>query len=106
MYTLQLTRNETTFLLDQLSMFAEGPPGSLLPGETRPYPVLLTKLLQTLYSFNQSSELTEDSFDVTLEELWCVREVAKTAAEVGGERVGFSLLVKAAEGILKLGGGR
>lgn len=106
MYTFTLTPNETTFLLDQISMFAEGPPDALLPGEARPYPKLLLKLLGVFYTFSKHEELAEDTIEVGVEELWCIREVAKTAAEVGGERVGRYLLLKVAEGLLKLQGER
>lgn len=74
-------------------MFTQGPPDA---GEG-PYPNLLLKIGGAILESESQKGLI--TVHLTLNELWMVREVAKSSVVVGSERVGLSLLLKTYAGI-------
>ena len=95
MYKLELTHNESTHLLDILSMHAEGPPTAEHQG---PYPRLLLKVCGAFLA-EQTGEVLPFVM-VEQHELWVMREVVKSYARVGDEPVGYNLMRKVAQGLL------
>lgn len=98
-HPLQLTLLESLYLSDALSMFTQGPPDAL-PGEASPYPNLLLKVGGAVLEAEQKKAPVV--IHVTLNELWMVREVAKSSVMMGSERVGLNLLLKVYAGIRAL----
>jgi hypothetical protein len=92
---LEITQHEATFLSDALSMFTQGP-----NPEVRAYPDLLLKIGAALLEMTPSHPVCCVALD--RDELWMVREVAKTGVTVGSEKVGLNLLLKAYAGLRRL----
>lgn len=69
-------------------MFTQGPPDA---GEG-PYPNLLLKIGGAILESESQKGLI--TVHLTLNELWMIREVAKSSVVVGSERVGLNLLLK------------
>lgn len=91
---LRLTKTETLYLSDALSYLDEGP-----TKERAPYPKLLLGLCRLIDEFEEHGGETHE-LPATTEELWRIRDVAKSAARVGNEPVGYTLLVKVARALL------
>ena len=98
-YPVLLTQLETLYLSDALSMFTQGPPDAL-PGQASPYPNLLLKICGAVLESEQQKAPV--NVHLSLNELWMIRESAKTSVVVGNERVGLSLLLKVYSGIRAL----
>ena len=103
-HPIALTQLEATYLSDSISMHQHGPPNALQE-EGSPYPDLLLKIggaiLELGLDENKEGRAT---IRCTINELWVMREVAKSSAMIGSERVGFELLHKIFEGIQVLEG--
>ena len=101
-YLIELSHLETLFLSDSLSMFTQGPPGSLGASidQLSPYPTLLLKIGGAILETEQTKAATKVS--MTIAELWMIREVAKSSVVVGSERVGLNLLIKVYEALRTL----
>jgi hypothetical protein len=98
-YPVQLTQLECLYISDTLSMFTQGPPDEL-PSQGSPYPNLLLKIGSAVLETEQQKAPVELQF--SLNELWVIREIAKSSVVVGGERVGLNLLLKIYRGIRAL----
>jgi hypothetical protein len=98
-HPITLTQLESIYLSDALSMFMQGPPDAP-PGQGAPYPVLLLKIGGAVLETEQKKAPV--TVQLSLYELWTVREVAKSSVVIGSERVGLSLLLKIYEGIRAL----
>ena len=98
-YAIELTQLESLYLSDALSMFTQGPPDAL-PNQVSPYPDLLLKIGSAVLETEQRKAPVV--VELTIEELWIIREVAKSSVVVGNERVGLSLLLKIYGGIRTL----
>ena len=98
-FGIKLTQLESLYLSDSISMFMQGTPDSL-PGQTMPYPNLLLKIGGAVLETAQQSDTA--TVHVSLADLWIFREVTKSSAVIGSERVGINLLLKAYTGILAL----
>lgn len=98
-YPVQLTQLECLYISDALSMFTQGPPDEL-PGQGSPYPNLLLKIGSAVLETEQQKSPVV--LQLSLSELWVIRETAKSSVVVGGERVGLNLLLKIYEGIRAL----
>lgn len=98
-FAIQLTQLESLYLSDSISMFMQGTPDSL-PGQTMPYPNLLLKIGGAVLETEQLRDTA--TVHVSLADLWIIREVTKSSAVIGSERVGLNLLMKAYTGILAL----
>ena len=98
-YPVQLTQLECLYISDTLSMFTQGPPDEL-PSQGSPYPNLLLKIGSAVLETEQQKAPVELQF--SLNELWVIREIAKSSVVVGGERVGLNLLLKIYQGIRAL----
>lgn len=98
-YKLILTPLEVGYLSDALSAYAGPLPGT----RTTPYPDLLKKVGSAFLEVNnEKHDGNETTFImVTLDELWIIREFAKTSVMVGNEKVGMSLAVKSYSGIME-----
>lgn len=83
---IRLTMKEITYLSDALSMFSEGP-----SKDVRAYPELLLKIGA---AFLEVREDTTIPLVLVEDELWMVRETAKSGAMVGPEKVGLNLMLK------------
>lgn len=90
---MQLTRNETLYLYDAISIHDP------IVGRDGDYPDLLLKLGDALISTKGG---TETKVEFTLRELWAIREHAKSSVTLGGEQVGINLIYKLAPLISKL----
>ena len=101
-YPIELTLLEGLYLSDSLSMFSQGPP-DVLSEQASPYPNLLLKIGSAVLELDQQE--TPVSVCLGLNELWMIREVAKSSAVIGGERVGINLLLKVYRGIRNLTAG-
>ncbi|MCI0438693.1 MAG: hypothetical protein L0177_06125 [Chloroflexi bacterium] len=97
-YSLQLTQLESLYLSDALSMFTQPPPDEA--GQGTPYPNLLLKIGGAILEGDRTK--APSTVNLSLPELWIVREVAKSSVVVGNERVGLSLLLKTYEGLRAL----
>ena len=98
-YAIELTQLESLYLSDALSMFTQGPPDAL-PSQASPYPGLLLKIGSAVLETEQRKAPVV--VEVTIGELWIIREVAKSSVVVGNERVGLTLLLKIYGGIRTL----
>lgn len=98
-FGIQLTQLESLYLSDSISMFMQGTPDAL-PGQTMPYPNLLLKIGGAVLETEQQK--AEAMIHVSLADLWVIREVTKSSAVIGSERVGLNLLLKVYTGIREL----
>ena len=98
-YSIQLTLLESLYLSDSLSMFTQGPPDVLSESDS-PLPDLLLKIGAAVLETDRTKEPVEVA--LALNELWIVREVAKSSVVVGSERVGLNLIIKVYEGLRHL----
>lgn len=98
-YPVELTQLESFYLSDCISMFMQGPP-DYLPGQGAPYPTLLLKIGGAILETEQ--EKAPSTVHLSQSELWVMREVTKSSAVVGSERVGLNLLMKIYTGISAL----
>jgi hypothetical protein len=98
-YPMQLTQLESLYLSDSISMFTQGPPDAL-PGQMSPFPNLLLKIGGAVLETEQQKSAATVHFN--LSELWMIREITKSSAVVGSERVGLNLLMKIYNGIRAL----
>ena len=98
-FGIDLTQLESLYLSDSISMYMQGTPDSL-PGQTMPYPNLLLKIGGAVLETGQQRDTA--TIHVSLADLWIIREVTKSSAVIGSERVGMNLLFKAYTGILAL----
>ena len=96
---IQLTQLESLYLSDSISMFMQGVPDAL-PGQTMPYPNLLLKIGGAVLETEQQKDTA--TVHVSLADLWVIREVTKSSAVIGSERVGLNLLFKVYTGIRSL----
>ncbi|MDA0770753.1 MAG: hypothetical protein BZY79_04610 [SAR202 cluster bacterium Casp-Chloro-G4] len=96
---IQLTQLESLFLSDSISMFMQGVPDAL-PGQTMPFPDLLLKIGGAVLETEQRKDTA--NVHVSLADLWVIREVTKSSAVIGSERVGLNLLFKVYTGIQSL----
>ncbi len=94
-YEVELTQHEVTFLSDSLSIFTQGP-----SPESRAYPDLLLKMGAAFLEMGPSKLIS--CVALSRDELWMIREVAKSSVSVGPERVGLNLLTKAYKGLRRL----
>ena len=99
MYPVELTQLESLYLSDCISMFMQGPPDGL-PGQGAPYPMLLLKIGGAILETEEQK--APATAHLSLSELWVIREVTKSSAVVGSERVGLNLLMKVYTGISAL----
>lgn len=95
-YFIQLTLLESLYLSDSLSMFTQGPP-EVLSESASPLPELLLKIGAAVLETDRMKEPVDVA--LALQELWIVREVAKSSVVVGSERVGLNLIIKVYEGL-------
>jgi hypothetical protein len=97
-YSIRLTLLESLYLSDSLSMFTQGPPEVLSESAS------LQDLLLKVGAAVLETDRTKEPVDVALalDELWIVREVAKSSVVVGSERVGLNLVIKVYEGLRHL----
>ena len=95
-YSIQLTLLESLYLSDSLSMFTQGPPDVLTDSSSS-----VSDLLLKVGAAVLETDRTKEPVDVALalNELWIVREVAKSSVVVGSERVGLNLIIKVYEGL-------
>lgn len=98
-YSIQLTLLESLYLSDSLSMFTQGPP-DVLSESASPFPDLLLKVGAAVLETDRTKEPVDVA--LSLNELWIVREVAKSSVVVGSERVGLNLVIKVYEGLRHL----
>ena len=99
-----LTRNEALYLDDSLTMMLESPEGAIpfatmrpmAPSLCVPAPVdLIEKIANAvLYTLDIENAGKEARIDVNDGDLYCLREVAQSYVQVGGEPVGFNLKKK------------
>ena len=98
-YKTEITYNEGLYLSSVLSMHHKGPPDSTYDVI---YPNLLLKLGGAILESNESETKRPATVHLTEQELWVVREMAKSHVTVGTEKVGLNLLIKAYTGLLQL----
>lgn len=98
-FAIELTQLESLYLSDSISMFMQGAPDAL-PGQTMPFPNLLLKIGGAVLETEQQKGTAVAH--VSLPDLWIIREITKSSAVIGSERVGINLLFKAYTGILAL----
>ncbi len=98
-HPIQLTQLESLYLSDCISMFMQGPPDGL-PGQGAPYPMLLLKIGGAILETEE--QRAPATAHLSWSELWVIREVTKSSAVVGSERVGLNLLMKVYTGISAL----
>lgn len=98
-YPIQLTQLESLYLSDSISMFTQGPPDAL-PGQISPFPNLLLKIGGAVLETEQQK--SPATAHLNLSELWMIREITKSSAVIGSERVGLNLLMKIYNGIRAL----
>ena len=99
-----LTRNEALYLDDSLTMMLESPEGSIPFATMRPMatslcvpaPVdLIEKIANAvLFTLDVDNAGKEALIEVNDGDLYCLREVAQSYIQVGGEPVGFNLKKK------------
>lgn len=94
-YETTLTFNEAILLSDSLSMFSTGPNQG-----SHAYPDLLLKVGGAFMDTGPDKPPARVMF--SREELWMIREVAKSPISIGSERVGLNLLRKVYAGLLRL----
>lgn len=93
-FSATFTKRELCYLSDSLSSMTQGPEQG-----DRPYPDLLLKIMGALL---EAEAVREPIMSLVMPEWWMVREVAKTTVIVGGmggEPVGYNLLIKAAKAL-------
>lgn len=94
-YPIEITKLESVYLSDAISVFAPGPPGT---GDHEAYPMLLMKILSAFLEADTDGQPVV--IHVSQAELWMIREVAKSSVMIGAEKVGLNLLTKVAKGLL------
>ncbi len=98
-YTIKIGSLEALYLSDAISMFQHGPP--MAGVDFSAFPDLLVKVGACVL-YTEEHKGIETGLGLTVEELWMVREVAKSSVVVGSERVGLKLLVKAYGELMKV----
>ncbi|KKK44353.1 hypothetical protein LCGC14_3167250, partial [marine sediment metagenome] len=94
-YPIVIGAPEALYLSDAVSMFTKGPP---LAGDEQSgvFPRLLVKIGACVL-YTDTNKGTAATLELTDDELWAVREVAKSSVYIGSEKVGLKLLVKVFE---------
>jgi hypothetical protein len=92
-YTLDLTRNESKFLLDAISIMTP-----LMEREEAE--VLVLKIGAAFLDTEQGAR--DGRVALSVRELWVLKEVTKSAVMVGQEPVGLQILQRVIEGLLTL----
>lgn len=94
-YKIKVSQLEGLYLADSISMFQHGPPmegRSPMVGDM--FPGLLLKIGACVLYAETNKGMGDVDLELTEEELWVIREAAKSSVVVGSERVGLKLLVK------------
>lgn len=99
-YPIVIGALESLYLSDAVSMFTPGPPMAAA-GESSVFPRLIIKIgVCVLYT--EANKATSVTLGLTEDELWVVRELAKSSVYVSSEKVGLKLLVKVFEHLVPM----